>query len=410
MKRREFIKYGAYGVTVVAFGSMVTIPRYLKGGAARLPNGGVLRLSMKEVLFEMVDKRPVYHWAFVDAMHGPRIPGVMLMAREGETINVELTNEMDEAHAFAIPGVVDSGPLAAGESRTLSFVAPRGGTYLYFDPLNAPVNRVMGLYGAMVVLPAVGNTPYSDPTPLVQGLFDALGDQGTMPEFFPGDAWDPARSWVWLFAAVDHKKNEMVRNLPAGQNIDPEVFLDGYLPQYFLLTGKSGFFSSHDPEIFPHGNIGQPAIIRTLNAGLATHSPHIHGTHLAQIAVDGVVAENPFSLDTWSLPPLGRVDLFHPFIVPIDAHPWPPSNILEFPMPFTMHCHTEMSQTAAGGNYPQGAVTDWEIRSPQVGGPEASEEEFPSFRGMDPALFKRTRSAGIGSSGHVAKESGHGSH
>lgn len=58
-------------------------------------------------------------------------------------------------------------------------------------------------------------------------------------------------------------------------------------------------------------------------------------------------------------------------------------------MPFTMHCHTEMSQTAAGGNYPQGAVTDWEIRSPQVGGPEASEEEFPSFRGMDPALFKR---------------------
>ncbi len=40
------------------------------------------------------------------------------------------------------------GPLAAGESRTLTFLAPRGGTYLYFDPLNEPVNRVMGLYGA----------------------------------------------------------------------------------------------------------------------------------------------------------------------------------------------------------------------------------------------------------------------
>jgi hypothetical protein len=26
-----------------------------------------------------------------------------------------------------------------------------------------------------------------------------------------------------------------------------------------------------------------------------------------------------------------------------------------------MHCHTEMSQTAAGGNYPMGLVTHWEM-------------------------------------------------
>jgi hypothetical protein len=26
-----------------------------------------------------------------------------------------------------------------------------------------------------------------------------------------------------------------------------------------------------------------------------------------------------------------------------------------------MHCHCEMSQTAAGGNYPQGLVTHWQI-------------------------------------------------
>jgi hypothetical protein len=197
---------------------------------------------------------------------------------------------------------------------------------------------------------------------------------------------------------------------PGGTEHRSEVFLDGYLPQYFLPTGKSDYFSSHDPEIFPHGNIGQPAVIRSLNADLATHSPHIHGTHLAQIAVDGVVAENPFSLDTWSLPPLGRVDLFHPFVAPLDAFPWPPSNILEFPMPFTMHCHTVMWQTAAGGNYPQGAVTDREIRSPRIGGPEASQDEFPFFRGMDPATFKRTSSSGGGSSDSGSEGGGHGSH
>jgi hypothetical protein len=32
-----------------------------------------------------------------------------------------------------------------------------------------------------------------------------------------------------------------------------------------------------------------------------------------------------------------------------------------FPLRYVMHCHTEMSQTAAGGNYPQGMVSHWEI-------------------------------------------------
>jgi hypothetical protein len=31
-----------------------------------------------------------------------------------------------------------------------------------------------------------------------------------------------------------------------------------------------------------------------------------------------------------------------------------------------MHCHIEMSQTAAGGNYPQGLVTDWQMLGPYI--------------------------------------------
>jgi hypothetical protein len=33
-------------------------------------------------------------------------------------------------------------------------------------------------------------------------------------------------------------------------------------------------------------------------------------------------------------------------------------------MRFVMHCHTEMSNTAGGGNYPQGIVTHWEMTAP----------------------------------------------
>jgi len=39
---------------------------------------------------------------------------------------------------------------------------------------------------------------------------------------------------------------------------------------------------------------------------------------------------------------------------------WPPVDE-NFPFQYTMHCHTEMSQTAAGGNYPQGCITHWQM-------------------------------------------------
>lgn len=126
MKRREFIKYGAYGVTAMAVGSLVTIPQFLKERASRVPENGTLELSMREVLFEMVDKRPVYHRAFADAMSGPHIPGVMLLAREGGMIHITLTNEMDEEHAFAVPGVVDSGPIPPDSRRAFPSLRQRG--------------------------------------------------------------------------------------------------------------------------------------------------------------------------------------------------------------------------------------------------------------------------------------------
>jgi FtsP/CotA-like multicopper oxidase with cupredoxin domain len=280
--------------------------------------------------------------------------------------------------------VVQSPIIAKGQTVRVAFAAPRAGTYIYLDPENAPMNRVMGLNGVLVVLPDPqrSNTPYSDNTPAVQQLFDMLGTT----EIFPGDPWAlEKREWLWVFHGLDSSKNELVRRNP---ELTAEEFLDGALTDYHLISGKSGFFAAHDPNIFPHGNIGQPALIRSVGTGLVTQSPHIHGNHVYQVAVDGVVQDNPFSLDTWTVRPMSRVDVLLPFETPPDAHPWPPSNIREFPMPFTMHCHIEMSQTATGGNYPQGSVTDWEITSPQVGGPEAPEEEFPFFRGMDPDLFR----------------------
>jgi hypothetical protein len=168
----------------------------------------------------------------------------------------------------------------------------------------------------------------------------------------------------------------------AGTPIDADAFRAGFLPRYFTINGISGAYSSHDMSIVPHGRIGQPHVIRLMNAGLAHHSPHLHANHFYVLArVDGlkekqVVQENVVFLDSITLGPLERMDWLHPFIRPPDI-PGDPSRPLReaareelsmtlggvamSPLSWPMHCHMEMSQTAAGGNYPQGSVTMWEL-------------------------------------------------
>jgi hypothetical protein len=271
----------------------------------------------------------------------------------------------------------------------VEFTAPAAGTYFYLDPFNEPVNRVMGLHGVLMVLPLslAANTPYSNPTANVQRLFNDLGTPGWSPELgsehFPGHPWDVDRTWIWVFNTVDPDKHEALDLLEPGSLMPAAEFTENYLPRYFTLNGKSGFFAGgHSPDdaehvhrgladydlqrdIAPFGNVGQPALIRALNAGLATHSLHPHGNHFYLLAENGVVRDNLWWIDTWSLEPLGRKDLLLPFIQPPEIPPlaWPPEDEL-FPLQYTMHCHTEMSQTAAGGNYPHGAITHWQIDGP----------------------------------------------
>jgi hypothetical protein len=77
--------------------------------------------------------------------------------------------------------------------------------------------------------------------------------------------------------------------------------------------------------------------------------------------------DNIVELDTWLMSPMDRKDLLLPFCKPPDIpeNAWPPRQE-PFPFKYPMHCHIEMSQTAAGGNYPQGLVTDWQMLGPYI--------------------------------------------
>src|SRR6185369_6653854 len=106
-------------------------------------------------------------------------PGPTIYAIKGDSITLNITNALDEPHSFFIPGIFDSGPIAPNTTVAKTFTASQSGAHLYYDNLNEPVNRVMGLHGALVVRPAVAAaghnfTPYDTPTTHVQGIFDDL--------------------------------------------------------------------------------------------------------------------------------------------------------------------------------------------------------------------------------------------
>ena len=376
MDRRRFLKLGA------AAGTAATLSP--SPGRAQTHEGPRNRfnLTIEPVDYEMIDGTVVYMVFFFEGEHHPHPP---LQALEGETIEFRITNHDTVPHGFAIPGIpaASIASIPPDQTRTVTFTAPYGGSYIYLDPLNAPINRLVGLYGAFAVTPRLGTTLAGSPTPFsrsrhtpeVVALFNALG----RTERFRGNQWDPhdaERDKIWLISQVDPSLNERVMRR---ETINPATVHLTFQPRYFHINFVSGFDAADHAAlpaekraaarlIEPEGKEGQPTLLRCMNAGLATHSLHIHGNSV--LGASNVDDEaNPYcesnilELDAWMMPPLIRRDMVLPFQRPKDAAVWPPRQE-PFPMRYVMHCHTEMSNTAGGGNYPQGLVTHWEMTAP----------------------------------------------
>lgn len=354
----------------------------LVGGSARAATRAI-RLEFGEAEVEMVDLSKVYMWTFEDEF-GPNFPGPTIHAVEGDVIGLTIRNRLRQPHAFAVAGTgISTGSIPPGEEREFTMTAPAAGTYIYLDPLNAPLNRLMGLHGVMVVLPQAGPSPYTDPPPAVRRLFEDLGSTA----HFPGEPWIPERTRVWHLHTVDPRWNARVA---AGESVSGAQVASDHLARYFLIGGRSGYFASHAPDLAPSGRIGQPHLIRIVNTGMVRHSLHIHGNHVAVTCENGRVSTNAPFIDSWPVGPMQRVDWLLPFVRPpdipgLESLPLRTAlrqelayrdkyGLFQSPIEYPMHCHMEPSQTAAGGNYPGGTVTHWAITGDLDGTP------FPNQR------------------------------
>lgn len=356
MDRRHFIKLGAGGLSALVVGNK--LPWIFEDQVYAAVQVHELDFEITDAIKQMVTHNDInnaecYFWLFKEKRYPAEVPGPNIFATRGDTIRITLTNKLDEPHAFCIPGVFDTGPIPPdNQPRTFTFKAPLPGTYLYYDNLNEPVNRVMGLHGAFIVMPIIPRrpldgaiTPYarSRPTRAVQRLFDDLG----RTEHFPGLRWEegdpstdtpPFRQYVWLLhQASPNLFEEVGRSSPGSAIRMPVNFVNAFLKdpfiptgkrettasnrkaQYFTISGQSGHFVHNNPYLCPMNRVGEPVVVRVLNSGLWMHSLHMHANHVYVIAVDNVVQQNPIWCDVYDIQPLQTWDWLVPYIRPPDV-------------------------------------------------------------------------------------------
>lgn len=202
------------------------------------------------------DGASVTIWGYADTATGAAmLPGPAIIANQGETIQVILHNALTESTALIFPGqemIPDLTGVAPGGTKAYSFVASSPGTYLYeAGPLsNAQHQVAMGMFGALIVRPAVANQAYDDPA-------TAFDDEALL-----------------VLSEVDPALNN---------SASPAAFdMRDYEPRYWLINGVT---YPDTGEIFSVA--GNRVLLRYVNGGVEQHSMGLLGVHQEVVAIDG---------------------------------------------------------------------------------------------------------------------------
>ena len=332
MKRRNFLKIGTAGL-VSGLSSMTFLSWVPRANAATITK----TYYITQGSIAQADGTSVFFKGYSSSATTLNVPAESLIVQAGDTVQITISNKLSTAHSFVIDGLVDSGSISGGQSKTISFVASTPGSYLFYDKLNAPYNRVIGLHGGLAVMPTgSSNTLYSGSPTFKKQLF-------------------------WILNEVDPAWNTRIQN-----GLTPNT---AFKPRYFTINGLSarppgapGYAdpakdSGYDPRTKLSGYIGDRTLIRCLNAGMCTHSLHWHANHLEYLTKNGQVRSDIWLKDIIGIDNnMGKFDAIYPFAPPPDAYPPVTTGM------FVMHLHDEMTQTAGGGLYQFGAATGIEFK------------------------------------------------
>jgi FtsP/CotA-like multicopper oxidase with cupredoxin domain len=256
-----------------------------------------------------------------------QVPGPTLIVTEGTTVTVNLTNGLPTAAgntSILFPGfnVTSSGGVpglltqeaAPGGTVSYTFIASSPGTRAYYSGTQSDLQVEMGMYGAIIVLPA------GIPTACTSGL--AAANRTVETNWGESDfrlaaaAYNNVhacydREYLFQFSEMDPRIHTQalaqVRAAgsctagAAGCSLD--VATEPYHPSYFMINGRSmpddmdpnyAFQYPHQPyNGNPHMHPGEQVLLRVIGQGRWQHPFHEHGNHVRILARDGNLILSP---------------------------------------------------------------------------------------------------------------------
>ena len=265
MQRRDFLKKGAGSTLAFALSGLI-----MASTKAKAAGTVSYDISADSKNTTMVDGTTVFTWGLNDTVSsGPGHIGSGIVVNEGDTVEVNLTNNLDRAINFVIPGVLGATPtVAPSETRTYTFSAPAAGTYMYTDDANGFISKAMGLFGPLVVMPADGSSAlYSN-----------------------GPAFD--QQYTMVMSDMDSRLNDAIKNGATSYDIN------NYEPNYYFANGLIYPDTKKYDDTLITMNVGEDVAIRFVNAGIIEYPMHFHGYHVNAIKNNRQLISDFVSRDT----------------------------------------------------------------------------------------------------------------
>jgi FtsP/CotA-like multicopper oxidase with cupredoxin domain len=313
--------------------------------------GPSFNLTAQQAYLNQPDGEAVYSWgygcngtapSFAPTMAGQncptmQVPGPTLIVHENDVVTINLLNGLPAAAgntSILFPGftVTATGGVAGlltqeaapGVTVTYTFTASAPGTHAYYSGTQGDLQIEMGLYGAIVVLPAVvpanctsGYHAANLAAEAHWGETDFRLSQAAYDH--PGSCYD--REYLFQWAEMDTRIHRQAQaqvaaraNCTAGSaGCSLDVQTEPYHPAYFLINGRSmpdlmdpNFAGEYPHQPYngnPHMHPGELTLIRTIGQGRWQHPFHEHANHVRILARDGnLVLSSSTTLMSYSTP------------------------------------------------------------------------------------------------------------
>jgi len=244
-----------------------------------------INLTAKDGHISTADGNSIYFWGLAPQSGSVQYPAPTLIARQGATLQVNLTNQLSVPVSLLFPGqvgVVATGgtpgaitrEAAPGGTVSYAFTVGQPGTYTYHSGTRPDLQIEMGIVGALIVRPVDGMDTVMP--------MQAYGSTNTLFD----------HEFLFLLTEMDETIHDLVE-----QGRMAEVDTTKYYPVYWFINGRTGpdtmlpafaaWLPTQPYDCMPMFHPGQKALMRVIGGGRDPHPLHHHGNNSAIIARDG---------------------------------------------------------------------------------------------------------------------------